>query len=132
MVQQSYVGWMLSSLGIFSLLIPLATLISLAMILTLLMRSRGSMSAAAIISLVPVPFLLGMIACFNGAIEAFQVIALSTVSPKPADLADGISTSLMGMMAGLLFTVPTLLLAILGCFFRAMTARPVEVRAEDF
>ncbi|TWT63451.1 hypothetical protein [Rubinisphaera italica] len=132
MVQQSFVGWMLSSLGIFSLLIPLSALISLAMILTLLIRSRGSMSAAAIILVVPVPLLLGMIACFQGAIEAFQVIAQSTVSPKPADLADGISTSLMGMMAGLLCAVPGLIVAILGCFYRAMTARPVEVHAEDF
>lgn len=132
MVQQSYLGWMLSSLGIFSLLIPLATLISLAMILTLLMRSRGSMSAAAIILVVPVPLLLGMIACFQGAIQSFRMIAGIIAAPKAADIAAEISTCLMGMMAGLLFTVPTLLVAILGCFYRAIMARPAEIHAEDF
>ena len=44
----------------------------------------------------------------QGMISSFDVIATSTVAPKPSQLADGISTALVTTLIGLVLAIPAM------------------------
>jgi biopolymer transport protein ExbB len=50
--------------------------------------------------------MLGLLGTVNGMVTAFNVIAMSKTSPKPKDLAQGISQALMTTMMGLIVAIP--------------------------
>ena len=50
--------------------------------------------------------MLGLLGTVGGMVSAFNVIASSTTSPKPAELAGGISKALMTTMMGLIVAIP--------------------------
>lgn len=52
--------------------------------------------------------MVGLMGTVQGMIMSFQVIATSTVAPKPADLADGISTALFTTLEGLIVAIPAI------------------------
>jgi biopolymer transport protein ExbB len=50
--------------------------------------------------------MFGLLGTVDGMVQAFEVIARSTVSPKPAELADGIATALVTTLVGLWLAIP--------------------------
>ena len=52
--------------------------------------------------------MIGLLGTVQGMIESFQVIALGGASPKPAELAEGISTALFTTLVGLAVAIPAI------------------------
>lgn len=52
--------------------------------------------------------MMGLMGTVQGMIKSFDKIAMSAVSPKPSELADGISTALVTTLIGLLLAVPAM------------------------
>jgi biopolymer transport protein ExbB len=53
--------------------------------------------------------MLGLLGTVQGMIESFSVIAGSETSPKPKDLAAGISTAMVTTLAGLIVSIPAMI-----------------------
>ena len=121
--QESFVGWMLRCMGLVGFLIPFAGVFCFALTLVVVMRCHGPFALAALVFIVPIPFLLGLFGTLQGMILSLQVIATSSVMPKPSEISDGIATSLFTPMLGLVFMTPSYLAAILGSVIRS-SAKP--------
>jgi len=52
--------------------------------------------------------MMGLMGTVQGMITSFDKIALSAVSPKPSELADGISTALVTTLIGLMLAIPAM------------------------
>jgi biopolymer transport protein ExbB len=52
--------------------------------------------------------MLGLLGTVQGMVLSFQVIATSTTSPKPYELADGIATALFTTLEGLVVAIPAI------------------------
>jgi biopolymer transport protein ExbB len=52
--------------------------------------------------------MIGLLGTVHGMIESFQTIAASTSTPKPSELATGISKALVTTLMGLLIAIPAL------------------------
>jgi len=52
--------------------------------------------------------MIGLFGTVQGMIESFQVIARGGASPKPSDLAEGISTALFTTLVGLAIAIPAI------------------------
>ena len=52
--------------------------------------------------------MMGLMGTVQGMISSFDVIAQSSVSPKPSQLADGISTALVTTLIGLVLAIPAM------------------------
>lgn len=53
--------------------------------------------------------MLGLLGTVQGMVISFQVIANSTTTPKPAELADGIATALFTTLEGLVVAIPAII-----------------------
>ncbi|WP_417849385.1 MotA/TolQ/ExbB proton channel family protein [Thalassoglobus sp.] len=122
--QQTYLAWMIQSLGGPCLMLLLmSSFLSIIVSLVIVVRGKGPMATAALLLVVHSPFWVGLFFAITGGINSFRVIATSPVSPKPSELAEGISTALFSPLAGLLLMVPGYLIAGLGSFIRSMKDR---------
>ena len=54
--------------------------------------------------------MLGLLGTVQGMVLSFQVIANSTTSPKPSELADGIATALFTTLEGLVVAIPAIMM----------------------
>ena len=52
--------------------------------------------------------MMGLMGTVQGMISSFDVIATSSVAPKPSQLADGISTALVTTLIGLMLAIPAM------------------------
>jgi biopolymer transport protein ExbB len=52
--------------------------------------------------------MFGLLGTVDGMVQAFAVIAHSTVTPKPAELAQGIMTALVTTLVGLWLAIPAI------------------------
>jgi biopolymer transport protein ExbB len=52
--------------------------------------------------------MVGLLGTVDGMVASFNVIAESTVSPRPCDLAQGISTALVTTLIGLMIAIPAM------------------------
>lgn len=52
--------------------------------------------------------MLGLLGTVQGMVMSFQIIATSTTSPKPYELADGIATALFTTLEGLIVAIPAM------------------------
>lgn len=66
--------------------------------------------------------MLGLLGTVHGMVSAFSVIANSTVSPKPSELAKGITLALVTTLEGLIVALPAVVAFAL---FKNMQARTV-------
>ena len=119
-VQQSYLSWMFAALGPYALLLPLAGLLCFLLALVLVARGKGPMVAACLILIVHVPLLIGVFAALQGGIASYTVIAASATTPKPSDVAAGISTALFAPLVGMMLMVPGYATAAVGAFIRSL------------
>lgn len=69
------------------------------------MRLDHLLSYLALIGTISPMF--GLLGTVDGMVQAFDVIAQSTVSPKPAELATGIATALVTTLVGLWLAIPS-------------------------
>lgn len=70
------------------------------------MRLEHRLSYLALIGTISPMF--GLLGTVDGMVQAFNVIARSTVSPKPYELAEGISTALVTTLIGLWLAIPAI------------------------
>ena len=68
------------------------------------MRLEHRLSYLALIGTISPMF--GLLGTVDGMVQAFDVIAHSTVSPKPSELAQGITTALVTTLVGLWLAIP--------------------------
>lgn len=126
-VQQSLLNWMYTALGLpYVILLPLAGLLSFLFALIVVLRGKGPMAAAALILFVHVPLFIGVFAAIQGAIASYTVIATSPATPKPSEVAAGISTALVAPWFGMLLMVPGYATAAIGAFIRSFAAKVEE------
>ena len=52
--------------------------------------------------------MIGLLGTVHGMIQSFQMIAIGGTAPKPADLAQGISTALFTTLIGLGIAIPAI------------------------
>ncbi len=52
--------------------------------------------------------MVGLLGTVDGMVRSFRVIATSTTTPKPSQLAEGISTALITTLVGLLIAIPAI------------------------
>lgn len=124
LVQQSLLSWMFTALGFpYVVLLPLAGLLCFLLALVLVLRGRGPMAAAALMLIVHVPLLIGVFAAIEGGIASYTVIATSAATPKPSEVAAGVSTALFAPLVGMILMVPGYATAALGAFIRALVAK---------
>ncbi len=64
--------------------------------------------------------MLGLLGTVQGMVMSFQIIATSTTSPKPYQLADGIATALFTTLEGLIVAIPAMTFFM---FFKNRLAR---------
>ena len=119
-VQRSLLSWMINALGVpYVIVLPLAGLICFLLALILVLRGKGPMAATGFILIVHVPLLIGLFAAIQGGIASYTVIAMSPTSPKPSEVAAGISTALFAPLVGMLLMVPGYATAAIGAFIRS-------------
>lgn len=70
------------------------------------MRLDHLLSYLALIGTISPMF--GLLGTVNGMVEAFEVIAQSTATPKPNELATGIATALVTTLVGLWLAIPAI------------------------
>ena len=122
-VQRSFLSFIFRSLGWhYGPLLLVAGVLCFIFAMIIVIRGNGPMAAAALVLVVHVPFLIGILATTQGAIMTYDRIAVSAASPSPAEVADGISTSLVGLYAGITLTTPGYLAAMIGAFIRSVRA----------
>ena len=95
-VQQSLLPWLVMALGpLYLIVLPLVGLVSFILALVIVMRGRGPRAAASLLLIVNAPLLIGVFAAIQGTLASYRVIAMSAMTPKPAELAVGISMALV-------------------------------------
>jgi biopolymer transport protein ExbB len=69
--------------------------------------------------------MVGLLGTVDGMVAAFQVIASSDTTPKPSELAQGISMALITTLVGLWLAIPAI--AIFGIFRNLLSRFVLEV-----
>lgn len=126
--QESFLMWMIRSVGMIGMLQLPVGLFCFVLTLLIVIRGNGPFAAAALTLIVPIPFLLGIFGMLHAMILSFQIIATSTVAPKPYQLADGVSTALFTPIVGLVLMTPSYLVAIGGSFVRSLVKPRAEIK----
>jgi hypothetical protein len=118
---QSVLSWMLNSLGFFyGTVLPLTGfVIFVGACLVVGLNKRPSVIAAYLVFL-PLPFLIGLFATFDGFIASFMIMSQGDSAPRLAEIASGISTGLFSSLVGLAVTFPSLFVLAFGLLIRTI------------
>ena len=106
----------------YVILLPLTGLLCFVFALIIVLRGKGPMAGASLILIVHIPLLIGVFAAIQGGIASYTIIAMSSSTPKPSEVAAGISTALIAPMVGMLLMIPGYATAALGSFVRSFVA----------
>lgn len=120
---ESYAMWIVRSMGMVGVLILGAGAFCFVVTLLVVIRGQGPFACAALVLIVPIPFLIGLFGMGSALIASFQVVSYAVVSVKASEVFAGLTESLVNPMLGLTVMVPSYLVAILGSIFRSF-ARP--------
>jgi MotA/TolQ/ExbB proton channel family protein len=121
--RMSFVQWFFMALGTrYTIMLPLAALIAFVVIIVVLARGRGWAAGAAAVLAPLMPLLVGLLGTIDGLIMSYMVIASSDAAPKPSEVAEGVSTSLVAALVGLTLTAPIYLVAVFGLLIRSLMA----------
>ena len=130
-IRQSLLSWLYSGLGPrYLVLLPLAALFSFVSAWIIVRRGKGSMAPAALLLVVHVPMLVGLAGLFDGNASVFEVIAAHSITPKPNELAYGLSLGYIAPMVGMVLTVPGYAVAVIGSLIRALRAKSDETQSD--
>ena len=119
--QHSYLKWMLHSLGPFyGLAIPLVGFaVFVGACLVVAMNRRPAVIASYLVFL-PLPLLIGLYGSLQGFISSYHLIATSPTSPKPSEIAAGVSTGLFTVLVGLMVIFPSYFVLAFGLLIRTI------------
>jgi hypothetical protein len=124
--QQSMLLGLFNSLGLmYTVLLLLSGLVSFLLALLLVIRGKGPFLGVALFLIVHVPMLIGVYAAVEGVINMYSLISMSAGTPKPSEIAAGISTSLVSITVGMFLTIPGYAVAAIGSLVRALNTRGV-------
>lgn len=126
---ESYAMWVVRSMGTIGVLTLGAGALCFVVTLLVVIRGRGPFACAALVLLVPIPFLIGLYGMGSSLIASFQVVSYAEVSPKASEIFAGLTESLVNPMLGLVVMVPSYLVATLGSIIRSF-AKPSD-RSDD-
>jgi hypothetical protein len=130
--QQSLLQFVFEALGIrYTILLPLVALICFFLVVVVVIRGKGGMAAVALLLLVHAPILIGIFAALDGLIASYTVIGMSMTTPHPAQVATGISTSLVAPVVAMLLTAPSYAVATLGACIRCLFSRDETITASN-
>lgn len=122
LAQESLLLWLYNSLGLmYSVVLPLSGLVSFLLALLLVIRGRGPFLGVALFLIVHVPMLIGVYAAVQGVISMYSLISMSAGTPKPSEIAAGISTALVSITVGMFLMIPGYAVAAIGSLVRALT-----------
>ena len=125
MPSQNFLVWFVKALGWrYMLLLPASALLSFVLTAVLVVAGKGRTTGAALVFIVAIPFLIGLFGMFDGMMASFMVMASSSTSPKPSEVAVGVSTSIVTPLVGMLLMVPSYLLATVGLSIKALQRDP--------
>ena len=120
--QQSPLVWLFRALGMrYTIFLPFITLLALVLAMIAVMRFKTPALTALLLAVVPLPLFYGAMATIDGLLASWQVIGMSSVNPKPSELADGGAMSLVSMQVGLILTLPVYVLAIVALIQRSFS-----------
>ena len=118
--QQSMLMWTFNALGWrYTLALPLAGLVCFVLALLIVVRG-GSYAGPALLFVVPIPALIGLLGVVDGIVMVTTVFAGSSVAPKPNEVLEGLGTSVVTLLVGLLVMAPAYLVATMGLFIRTL------------
>lgn len=118
--RQSMLMWYLNALGWrYGLGLPLLGLIAFVLSLLLVIRG-GQYAGPALIFVVSMPFLFGVLGVVDGMIMTLTTLSHTETAPRPSEVAEGISLSLVAANFGLFMMAPSFLVATAGLFIRTM------------
>ncbi len=123
-VPSSKLQWFVSALGpSYLMLLALAGFLAFILTVVLVIKGKGPLVGASLWFAVTMPLWVGVLGFFDGMIDSFIIIAQSTTSPKPAEVASGFSTALVTPLVGLWLMAPSFLVATLGSLIRSCIAK---------
>ncbi len=118
--QQSFLGMLLTALGTYAVLIPLAAVASSVLILILILRGREPFAGFAVLLIAPLPLVVGMIGAIHSGISTTAALANSS-NPSPNGIWQALMIALFFPAFGLLMLIPGYSLAVLGSVVRTMS-----------
>jgi hypothetical protein len=119
--QESLLHFYYAALGLrYAVMLPLAGLVSFALVLLVVIRGRGPLASAALLISLSLPLLVGLHAALDGLLASYQVIAYSSTQPKPSEIAQGWSMALVAPLTGMFLMGPSLLTALVGSVVRSL------------
>ena len=116
---QPFALWLISVLGPYLLLLPLAALVCFVLVLILTIRGKGPFAAAAVILLTMFPMLLGLFASVASAIGFMHFMGTSLTPPTLNELCDAMSVYLALPFVAMLLSVSVYAVATIGSLIRA-------------
>ena len=129
--EMSYLAWMYNALGPFYFLgLPLLGLLAFAAALVVVIKNRRPADIALSVYFAAAPLLLGIFGVVHGMIASLQVIAVSAATPKPSEIAEGISTSLFAALVGLMCSFPAYGALAIGYLVRTLMLKRESSPAE--
>ncbi len=124
---QNMLIWFVGALGWkYALFLPGSALLSFVLTAVLVIAGKGKTTGAAIAFVVALPFLIGLLGMFDGLISSFMVIAQSSSSPKPSEIAEGVATSIIAPMVAITLMFPSFILATVGLTIRSLKGDPKQ------
>ncbi len=119
--QESFLVFLFRSLGMrYAFLIPLVALAAFVIVLIVVIRGKGPFAVSAMVFAIAMPLLVGLNGALDGMLASYQVIAMSTQSPKPNEIAQGVSMSLVAPLVAMFFTTPAFFTALVGSLLRSL------------
>lgn len=119
--QTSYLLWLYRALGVrFAFLLPAAALLSFVLVLLVLLKGKDRTIGPCLVLIVPLPFLVGIYALFDGLVASFQVISASQLAPKPTEIYEGLAMSFVAPYLGMFLTLPGYCAAVIGLLIRTL------------
>jgi biopolymer transport protein ExbB/TolQ len=86
--------------------------------------NRRTAVIAAYLPFVALPALIGIFGVVHGMIASMSVVAFAGSSPKPSEIAAGISMSLFSALVGMMVSFPSFMVVASGLFVRAVNYVP--------
>ena len=126
--QMSILGWMWNALGpIYLLGLPTLGFLAFIGACLVVVKNRQPSEIASFVYFAAAPLLLGLFGVVHGMIHAFSVIAMAGASPKPSEIAQGISTCLFALLVGMMCSFPAYGVLAIGFVIRSLTRKEIPL-----
>lgn len=122
--EQPMIVWLFRALGIrYTFLLPAVTVLALLLAVLAIWKFKTPTLTALLLAGVPLPLLLGAFGSIDGLMASFQIIMISSATPRASEVAEGGAMSLVSMQVGLILSLPLYLLALTALCYRAFAYR---------